>query len=154
MESLSGSQINVWGHVVGCWMDNPGDPDVAGVGVSKANILTAIYRLSVTNRPRPLPQVIASFVATALITILTIIIAYVARSLPPDRYNRVDDAFLSAISRTFHRQTKAQPASPEAAPTPVEDSSGQLARATTVECFILALSDQQLVAGIAILVAI
>jgi hypothetical protein len=78
----------------------------------------------------------------------------VTRSLLPDRYNRVDDAFLSAISRTFHRQTKAQPASPEAAPTPVEDSSDQLVRAATVERFMLALSDQQLVTGIAILVAV
>jgi hypothetical protein len=39
------------GHVVDCWMDNPGDPDVAGVGVSKANIPKAIYPLSITNRP-------------------------------------------------------------------------------------------------------
>ncbi|GME64774.1 hypothetical protein GTA08_BOTSDO05810 [Neofusicoccum parvum] len=126
-----------------CKTDNPYDVDIAGIGV------------------------LISFIATAAFTLLTIVLGYLCEWLPGTNTNQVDQAVILTIttfvkfcfrpslsrieklreklrdrlsSRSFHKK----------------HFPNELARkwSAALERFILAMSDQQLVTGIAVLVTI
>lgn len=134
-------------HVCGvntnCTAENPSDPDIAGYGVSHLcfyHLLNAIFT--------SLQQVIASFIVTAVLTVLTVMFAYITKSLPESRYNAVDDQFLKGLYWLFR---KSKPLSRPSSSN-VEAANRQ-ARIDGVQRFMLILSDQQLVTGMAVLVA-
>jgi hypothetical protein len=90
--------------------------------------------------------VIVAFLATALITFAAILIGYVAKCLPGVPTNDLDQYYVNKIQEIFGHQ-------------PTDDANDDLRlktkhmREEVLERFILALSDQQLVTGLAVLIA-
>ncbi|TID19051.1 hypothetical protein E6O75_ATG06172 [Venturia nashicola] len=117
---------NVCGASTNCTAENPSDPDIAGYGV------------------------IASFIVTAVLTVITVMFAYITKSLPESRYNAVDDQFLKGIYWLFRIKEYRPPSQPSSSKM---EAANRQTRIDGVERFMLVLSDQQLVTGIAVLVA-
>jgi len=87
---------------------------------------------------------------TAVVTVLTVFLAYWTESLPPNRYTELDDAAISIVRKLLHLSEK----SPVSHPSPNETALQQRSsRIETVERFMLALSDQQLITAISLLIA-
>jgi hypothetical protein len=86
-----------------------------------------------------LRQVLTSFISTSILTLAAIILGYLLGAIPDERFNRLDNVVVAALRRLVH--IKGELSEPNAR-----------ARQKALERFILGLSDQQLVTGIAILV--
>lgn len=136
---------SICGATKNCTAENPSDPDIAGYGVSRV-----FYIISCTQYLYNLQQVIASFIVTAVLTVLTVMFAYVTKSLPESRYNVVDDQFLRGLYWLFRIKGYRPASRPPSSKVEVENRQ---ARVDGVQRFMLVLSDQQLVTGIAVLVA-
>ncbi|OJD39822.1 uncharacterized protein BKCO1_2000241 [Diplodia corticola] len=122
-----------------CGTDNPYDVDIAGIGV------------------------LVSFIATAAFSLLAIILGYLCECLPGTETNHVDQAvtvtvttfvkfcFSPSLSRI--KKLRARLSSAHLHHTQFQE---ELVKqwSTALERFILAMSDQQLVTGIAIMVTI
>lgn len=104
-------------------------------------------------------QALAAFFATAVITYLTVILAYVSDALDRDLINPFDARVVSVTGRIFSRsKSKTQdpppdPSSTDAGSTENHPDTGKQARKDAISNFLISLSDQQLVTGLAILVA-
>lgn len=99
--------------------------------------------------------VLAAFITTAGLTIGSIIAGYLLECLPGARTNDVDELILRGsrkirqwVRRPFSRQSSSASFTQAASLAKAEK------RASTLEQFVLALSDQQLITGTAILVAV
>lgn len=120
-----------------CTVQSDPDPDITGWGV------------------------VASFVVSVSVTVLTIMVGYLKAKLPKDRYNQVDLAFLSKIPgcrRRFRaRCVEAQAASSDfSGPPSLKRSMTTRIRQRKIrvyESFIMAVSDQQLVTGLALVIS-
>ncbi|KAF1737786.1 hypothetical protein CRV24_003413 [Beauveria bassiana] len=124
-----------------CYLENIADPDITGWGV------------------------VASFVASVTLTIVTIAWVYARGKLPAHRYNSVDVQFLSTFFWRGHLVIRRLPSSTETPPRAPPDPSAhpRLSRQNTAvrrekklkayERLILAVSDQQLITGFALLVS-
>ena len=77
---------------------------------------------------------------TAIITIFAIIAGYLTDSLPEGSTNRADELFISSPRAFLLKSTKLSTSDPSK-------------RRRALERFILALSDQQLVTGLSVLLA-
>jgi len=87
---------------------------------------------------------------TAVVTVLTVFLAYWTESLPPNRYAELDDAAISIVRKILHLSEK----SPASHPSPDEMALLQRSsRIEAIERFMLALSDQQLITAISLLIA-
>ncbi|KAI9880073.1 MAG: hypothetical protein M1830_005605 [Pleopsidium flavum] len=124
---------------IDCTSENqpvPADPDVAGIGV------------------------IFSFIATALLTFGAIVHGYLSDSLPETTLNRLDRCVLEHLAQTCRRPwQKIQVAlgRTSLAECQATDSTAvpkaRNQRQDALRRFVLALSDQQLVTGLAMLIA-
>ncbi|KAB2569917.1 N-glycosidase [Lasiodiplodia theobromae] len=122
-----------------CQTDNPYDVDIAGIGV------------------------LVSFILTAAFTLLAIIIGYLCECLPGTATNHVDQAVIVTVT-TFvkfcFRPSLSRIAKLRDRLSTTSLRQKHLAAALTRKCsaalerFILTMSDQQLVTGIAIMVTI
>ena len=145
------------------------DPDIAGFGVRHTLILRALARSE-----RLLRQTLISFVTPATITFIAIIVGYLTKSLPDSALTLLDRAYLDSISarksglwsKNDSRTTLSQ--SMVTASNLVGlggsnskkilgyDQKSKRARERQkrgLQRFLLALSDQQLVTGIAMMIA-
>jgi len=104
--------------------DIKSDPDIAGIGVS-TSIIPLTSRLMLTRA-----QILLAFIATACFVVLLALTAYIGGFLPIHFLRRVDRRIFGANSR--HEDTRWR---------------------TVIEGLMMSLSDQQLVTGLAILVA-
>ncbi|KAM3540431.1 hypothetical protein ARSEF1564_006667 [Beauveria bassiana] len=125
-----------------CYLENIADPDITGWGV------------------------VASFVASVTLTIFTIAWVYARGKLPAHRYNSVDVQFLSTFFWRSHlvirRRLSSSTETPPRAP-PDPSAHPRLSRQNAAvrrekklkayERLILAVSDQQLITGFALLVS-
>lgn len=102
-----------------------------------------------------LEQVVISFMLTALLTFCATLVGYISDSIPNTTLNRIDYLVV-------RRVRKLMLLSPLRDDLPQEDRDrrdteayrqAKCRRISTLERFVLALSDQQLVTGIAILIA-
>ncbi|KAH8888078.1 hypothetical protein GQ53DRAFT_767975 [Thozetella sp. PMI_491] len=109
-------------HATNCDLDNPGDPDVAGIGV------------------------VVSFGVTALLNLGVIIYLYFSGHLRGNRYRPVDLSLLNALGANPLKDTDDT--------SDAEKFEQKQLRIEMYERFIISMSDQQLVTGIAILVAL
>lgn len=114
------------------------DPDIAGIGVS----------LIASKNGDPFAkhvyhQVLASFMITAFLTLLAILWGYFSDALPRTALNRFDHLVIKKVSCFLHFSDD------------VTQDPGAVHRkhAEALKRFILALSDQQLVTGLAVLIA-
>ncbi|EKG20073.1 hypothetical protein MPH_02622 [Macrophomina phaseolina MS6] len=122
-----------------CKTDNPYDVDIAGIGV------------------------LVSFIATAAFTLLSIVVGYLCEWLPGTDTNHVDQVVILTVttcvkfcfrpSLTRLRKFRDRLSTPSIRKSHYPD---ELAKkwSAALERFILALSDQQLVTGIAIMATI
>ena len=101
---------------------------------------------------------IFSFVGTAAITFFAIVVGYFTRSLPETLFNRVDFLILEdaeaagrRITKVFGRETSYT--TYESGVMQAEEVQAATNRSEALRAFILTLSDQQLVTGLAILIA-
>jgi len=85
--------------------------------------------------------------STAFITFIAVVYGYVSESLPPDYYNEFDLRIIAFIRKPL--QWPPRPRKPSAN----NNSKRMEMKVKTLERFILTLSDQQLVTGLAILIA-
>lgn len=101
---------------------------------------------------------IFSFIGTAAITFLAIVVGYFTRSLPETLFNRVDFVILHYAEAAGRRiaQCFGQEVSSTAvasAAVQADEAKARKHRSEALRAFILTLSDQQLVTGLAILIA-
>ena len=138
----------------GCSSKISAEPDIVGPGVSQACGASFDFTY--------LCKVLASFFLTSVITIASIIYGYVSDSLPTWYLNEVDAAILARYQVSWRSKTLAprlwsslknlirivlrRPDKSSSKPLDRDDRTEALTR------FILALSDQQLVTGLAILI--
>ena len=148
------------------------NPDVAGIGVrhDRVHVEKLIFRLSGS-------QVLVSFIATAVITFIAIVVGYLSDSLPDTSLTQFDRACIIKFSNIrwrpwiedgpikllLRRSTTAAmgflgwgSALADHDKDPEDDDSpGDVRerRSKALEKFILTLSDQQLVTGLAVLIA-
>ncbi|KAJ9155272.1 hypothetical protein NKR23_g1729 [Pleurostoma richardsiae] len=99
-------------------LKNAADPDVAGLGV------------------------VISFVLSALTVLGTVSWAYYSYSLPPDCYNGFDKLLISSVDSLLRWIGLL-----DRRPCPPEGDPGRAARIVAVQSFLLAMSDQLLVTG-------
>ena len=93
-----------------------------------------------------------SFIGTAAITFLAIVVGYFTRSLPETLFNRVDFLILEHAESAFIGWGKRYPALGSAA-VQAGDTNARKNRRDALRAFILSLSDQQLVTGLAVMIA-
>ena len=133
------------------------DPDIVGPGVCQSVLTSYTPQFSNTI------QVLAAFALTAIITFSAIVIGYFTNSLPEEHLNSLDFAIIDWFSASWFGKGLAYLRSHVIpflrkylfmAPTRERKPLTKARREVAFEKFILALSDQQLVTGIAILIAI
>ncbi|TKA71813.1 hypothetical protein B0A55_06915 [Friedmanniomyces simplex] len=98
------------------------------------------------------PGVLAAFFATAFITLVAVLFAYVTDALDDDLLNELDRKVIADLSRLYSWRPK-RPAQPNATSSESDAEASKELRKEAIAQFILALSDQQLVTGLAILIA-
>ncbi len=90
---------------------------------------------------------VASFLATACMAFMVIIVGYITDALPDERLNRVDRLVIQKIQALLRLRAISHPPF-----DPVEKRRKEI-RKESLQRFVLTLSDQQLVTGLAICVA-
>ncbi|KAF4952239.1 hypothetical protein FSARC_12704 [Fusarium sarcochroum] len=101
------------------------------------------------------PGVLSAFFATAVITIIAVVVAYLSDSLDGDFLNELDRMVIDwaiRVSRKSWAFICCRPA-PQVDTTSPHISRSSQAWKEAIQQFILALSDQQLVTGLAILIS-
>lgn len=103
---------------------------------------------------------IFSFIATAVITFLAIVVGYFTRSLPETLLNRVDFLVLEQaeaagrrIAKCLGWRTPSTAHGPASAAMGAKETNARKNRSDALRAFILTLSDQQLVTGLAMMIA-
>lgn len=89
---------------------------------------------------------IVAFLATALLTFAAILVGYVAKCLPGVPTNDLDQHYVNKLQKFFGHQPPENSHDEPSLKT-------QHMREEALERFVLALSDQQLVTGLAVLIS-
>lgn len=122
-------------------LDDIADPDVTGLGVCH-KILDLKPRFYSDAH-----QVVFSFLISITFIFLAIILAYLCRWLPNARYSAIDDAFISKI-HSFLPWSNSSCSNP--CPQGHQSQQRERARTRAFQSFMLAMSDQQLITGVAL----
>lgn len=145
------------------------DPGIAGIGVRHTLLILRLFPSNRTNAYLE-TQVLMSFLTTAIITVLAIIVGYLTESLPDSALIQLDHAFVHNIpTRKWWPWSKNDSLAAFSQPMVTAstivglggsrldpDERSKRARERRIkglQRFLLALSDQQLVTGMAILIA-
>jgi len=142
----------------------PSDYVIASTDISGWGVRTA--RVSVDDKHNAENQALAAFLTSALLTVLAILYGYLSDSLPDVYLNETDRAIIDyfqrrprwlhrmvsffgfplVVYRKISRRIQSDPSNPEST------HIGRQKREEAVTKFVLALSDQQLATGLAVII--